>query len=178
VRDRFPLVLRFKKKADAPVTLTAVRPDGTVATARIGAAAGFGPVHDLTHYVVERRLGYRDAFLGLLAAGWRVEDFERDAAARLPDEAIWAEVMAGELSREAAMGQWLGQDEFNWAVGQALARAARGRRVPPAAPLPQQALDAMREEITALWAEWLALPTGETLELSFDPIPTRTRGDR
>ena len=34
-----------------------------------------GVLHDLIHYVVETTLGYREAFFGLLAAGWDIQDF-------------------------------------------------------------------------------------------------------
>jgi hypothetical protein len=50
------LRLRFKKKNDGQSVLTAVRPDGSSTSSNIGTAGGFGPVHDLTHLIVETTL--------------------------------------------------------------------------------------------------------------------------
>ena len=158
------LRIRLKKRAEAPVALTLVRRDGSVTLGRIGGAEGYGPVHDLGHYVVEQMLGIPDAFLGLTAAGWSLEAFERDAADRVPDAAVWAECWAGELSREVLAGQPLDAAEFNATVADAVSRT-RPHAPPP--PITAEQLEAMRMALEALWAEWKALPVGETMECAF-----------
>ncbi len=95
------LRLRFKKRADAGAVFTAVRDNGTSTSTDVGPAAGFGPVHDLTHYVVETSLGFRKGFLGLLAEGRNIEDFNRDSKHWLTPEAHVAEAIAGQLSQDA-----------------------------------------------------------------------------
>ncbi len=162
--DAPDLRIRMKKRADAPVSLSLVRRDGSVTVGRIGPTAGYGPVHDLGHYVVEQVLGMADAFLGLVAAGWSQENFERDAAARVPDAAVWAECWAGELSREVMAGQPLDAAAFNATVADAV-RRARPNAPPPA--LGEDQLEAMRRELERLWESWKALPVGETLECRF-----------
>jgi hypothetical protein len=63
------LRLRFKKKNDGQCVLTAVRVDGSSTSSNIGTVGGYGPVHDLTHLVVERTLGIRNGFLGCWRRG-------------------------------------------------------------------------------------------------------------
>jgi hypothetical protein len=161
------LTLRFKKVADAQSKLTLVRADGTFTSGRIGPAGGYGPVHDLAHFVVEQTLGIPDAFLGLTAAGWDLADFERPGApARLPPAALWAEFRAGELSREIVLNQPLDADTFNRVVRDGV---TRGGLHPPPPDVAAGTLDAMREAIEALWTRWALLPVGDTLVLPFEP---------
>src|SRR5215208_3049978 len=111
------LTLRFHRRADAAAQLVLVREDGTHTAGAIGPGDGYGPVHDMTHYVVERTLGLSEGFLGLVASGWAISDFEvRGTARRLPDDAVVAEVAAGELSRQEMMGQYSSAEDFVWAV--------------------------------------------------------------
>lgn len=164
-----PITLRFKKVADAASRLTGVRADGSFTTTRIGTATGFGPVHDLSHYVVESEFGFTNGFLGLLAQGWNVEDFDHEAAKQLPDEAFWAEIIAGELSRQAMMNQWQDAADFQWSVE--VVFEGTGRR--PAPPVTRKRLASMRAALEALRAQWDALPVNETLELRFPPDDSR-----
>jgi hypothetical protein len=97
------LTLHYKKKGDGSAAFTAVRCDGSSTTAQIGAAGGFGPVHDLAHYVVEKQFGIKKGFLGLLASGWSIEDFNTGIVDRMIREGVIkdagrAEVVAGLLS--------------------------------------------------------------------------------
>ena len=62
------LVIRIKKKSDGSAALTCTRADGTVTWQRQDGQLGtFFPLHDLTHYAVERVLDLPRAFYGLLA---------------------------------------------------------------------------------------------------------------
>ena len=103
------LTLRLKKKPDGAV-VTFVRPDGTATTSRLG-QGGFGAVHDLTHYAVESTLRLRHGFLGLVADGWNLADFEvKHANRRFPDEASSpTRSSAGRKSRsQISTGWWPG----------------------------------------------------------------------
>jgi hypothetical protein len=180
-----PLILRFKKKADADCVLTFVRADGSHSSQPIGAHSGFGPVHDLSHYVVESILGLSQGFLGLCAGGWTFEDFEvKGSTRRLPPEAIVAEVTAGELSRFEMMGETPSLEEFNWAVGEAACGRKGGNRMADAAagqaierwragvdlPVVTAAqFEDIRRALHWLWARWNETPVGGTLELTFQP---------
>ncbi len=60
---------------DGNVVLQCERDDGSATWQRQqGRHARFFPLHDLTHYAVETRLGFRQGFFGLIAAGWDIED--------------------------------------------------------------------------------------------------------
>jgi hypothetical protein len=144
--------------------MTAVRADGTYTSTTIGPAAGFGPVHDLAHYVVETSMGIRDGFLGMLATGRDIGDFDRDAGKWLSPEAVFAEAVAGELSRDAMTKIPLSTEDFNWTVRDVLACGSVDW-TPPEVSSDQ--LTAMRSWLAELRSSWNSLPAGETLELEF-----------
>jgi hypothetical protein len=160
------LTFRIKKRPDADAMLVLVREDGSSTAGPIGPAGGYGPVHDLAHYVVERTLGLSEAFLGLVASGWEIKDFEtKGTARRLPVEAVLAEIAAGELSRQAVMWQWSSASEYSWAVEATMRTSQPEYTVPP---IIEQAFEAMRLELLELRQRWNELAPGETLELAFD----------
>ncbi len=158
------LALRFKKSADGGVVVSFVRADGTSTTGRLG-QGGFGAVHDLAHYAVETTLGLRRAFLGLIAEGRDLADFEVKHANRdWPDEALLAECIVGQLTNGVFSGVEPAVEEFNWLVRSALAGA---RPEAEFAAIDEAAYRAMRVRLAELLARWQALPTGETLALEF-----------
>jgi len=156
------LRLRFKKKLDADTLFTAVRADGSFTSTTIGPARGFGPVHDLTHYVVETSLRLNHGFLGLLAEGRNIEDFERGAKHWLPEEALLAEAIAGQLSQDAMTRNPLNVEDFNWTIRDVL---TRGPVKATPRELSEDQLATMRARLADLRNQWDALPAGETLEL-------------
>src|SRR5688572_15979496 len=159
------LTFRIKKRPDASSVLVLVREDGSSTSGSIGPPNGYGPVHDLAHYVVERALGLSEGFLGLVASGWDISDFEQKGAAkRLPVEAILAEVAAGEMSRQALMWQWSSAEDYAWAVETTIRRSQPDYTLPAIA---HDAFEGMRAELLQLRQRWNELSPGETLELSF-----------
>ncbi|HET7459097.1 MAG TPA: hypothetical protein VFJ74_15720 [Gemmatimonadaceae bacterium] len=177
------LAFRLKQRPDAHAQLVLVRDDGSSTVGAVGPADGYGPVHDLAHYVAERALELSSGFLGLVASGWTIDDFEvRGTAQRLPDEAVLAEMVAGELSREEMTRQRSSAEEFKWGVAAWLAGARPGYAP---APIAADALDRMRAELAELRGRWRAVAPGETLELRFEsahrstcPRPERAANDR
>lgn len=151
------VTLELKKRNDGAAILTFVRDDGSRTSSPIGAADGFGPVHDLSHYAVESVLGIARGFIGLCGEGWNVGDFEKNAAATIPPEAAVAEVLAGEISRMAITEQWSSLDDFNWTI------AASGFTL--SAPH----YDEIHRSLTRLRAAWNAQAPGTTLSLRFEP---------
>src|SRR5919197_2091629 len=160
------LSFRMKKRADADAQLILVREDGSFTSGAIGPHTGYGPAHDLAHYVIESTLGLDEGFLGLVASGWEIRDFEvKGAVARLPPEALFAESAAGELSRQHLMGQPSTPADFNWTIRQTLERSgSRGYATPV---IDADTLERIRARLLDLHLQWLALPIGETLVLSF-----------
>jgi len=158
------LTLRYKKKGDGSAAFTAIRGDGSSTTAQLGAAGGFGPVHDMAHYVVEDQFRIRKGFLGLLANGWNIEDFTTGALDRMIREGVIkdagrAEVVAGLLSGDSFSPFPLSVDDFNWTV------QSQSEEIPS---LTADELATLRQRLTALRDQWDALHSGETLELSID----------
>jgi hypothetical protein len=159
------VTFRIKKRPDASAVLVLVRADGSSTSGSIGPPSGYGPVHDLSHYVVERRLGLSEGFLGLVASGWAIADFEKKGAARrLPLEAMLAEVAAGELSRQAMMWQWSSAEDYAWAVETTMRRSVPDYTLPA---IVHETFEGMRAELLELRQRWNQLAPGETLELAF-----------
>jgi hypothetical protein len=160
------LSLRFRNRADANAQLVLVREDGSFSTGDIGPPAGYGPAHDLAHYVVESTLGLTEGFLGLVASGWDIKDFEiKGAAALLPAEALFAESAAGQLSSEHMLGQPSSVDDFNWSMAATVARMNRPDFVLPS--FAEQQLASIRARLLELHTEWFGVAPGGTLELEF-----------
>ena len=143
------------------MTLVIVRPDGTRTWGKV---ARFFPVHDLTHYAVESVLGFKEAFFGLVAAGWNIDDFAASGvAARLPAEAVWAESIVGLLDLERGTGTEWSTAEFNTALAESLRRQGRaGFR-----PITDEELARTRALRNDLQARWEGLAPGEMLQASF-----------
>jgi hypothetical protein len=145
--------------------LVLVREDGSSTSGSIGPPGGYGPVHDLAHYVVERTLGLSEGFLGLVASGWAIRDFEvKGTAKRLPAEAILAEVAAGEMSRQSMMWQWSSAEDYAWAVETTVRQSLPDYALPT---ITHDTFDGMRTELLQLRQRWNDLAPGETLELTF-----------
>ncbi len=158
------MFIQIKKGRDGPATLACLRSDGTRTW---GKEHPFFPVHDITHCAVESVLGFDQAFFGLIASGWSIDDFEKPGASRkMPFQAIVAEHIVGVFDRERALPEPLTAAEFNETVVASL---------PPAEgaafqPLTEVQLSRVRELRRTLEATWYALPSGETLEI---PFPVR-----
>ena len=162
-----PIRCYLKKVAGGPAVLTVVRSNGMRTTARAGDAGSDGPVHDLAQFVVERFLGLNAGFLGLLGAGWKVREFDTPEAVRHSEtDAVLAECVARHLSREARSPERHDAEFFNAKIVWA-ARRLHPDIVPPA--LTDAQLDAMRRELAELRRQWMQLPVGGTLDLSFAP---------
>lgn len=159
------LSLRFRNRADANAQLVLTREDGSFTAGDIGPPMGYGPAHDLAHYVVESTLGLAEGFLGLVASGWDIADFEvKGMAAGLPSEALYAETAAGQLSSEHVLGQPSSADDFNWSMQAKLASSRPDFVVPS---IEGAALEGMRALLMELHCEWFAVPAGGMLQLEF-----------
>ena len=107
--------IEISKRADGSVVLKVRRQDGTEDWQKqSGPQAMFFPLHDLTHYAVESELGIHDAFYGLVASGWSIEDTTgKGKRGSLPLDAIFVENVVGTLDTErASCSRWTAA-EFN-----------------------------------------------------------------
>ena len=155
-----PLQLRFKKKNDGTAVITATRADGTSTYHTIGPASGYGPAHDFCHYAVETYFGIARGFFGLLVEGWNIEDFETGVRGPVPEQAAFAERLAGALSQNVAQIRRIGGHRFSAAdINLTVGEAA----------FTEEQLHELEERVMALVAAWRALPHGEAFELAFEP---------
>ena len=155
------------KQRDGSVVLRATRSDGSIVWQKQERArAAFFPLHDLTHYAVESVLRIGDAFFGLIAAGWSIEDTEgKGARGSLPLNALFVEAVVGALDTERASGARWTAVEFNHSMATHMARTGR------AAPLQltDEDLSRIRKRRAELFATWEALPAGQSLRMRFPP---------
>lgn len=163
------LTLRLKKRAGGGSAFTLMRADGSSTWQRQERHAAFFAHHDLEHLAVERALGLRHAFYGLVAAGWDFTDFLPPyPRGPLPDEALWAETIVGMLDVERAQegrAPVMSAADLN---AQIAVKFASDARVSPGLVSEAQ-LAEIRRQCDALFAQWQAVPPGESLELSFSP---------
>lgn len=158
--------IQLKKGRDGAPNLTCIRADGTRTWGKVHP---FFPLHDLTHYAVESVLGFDQAFFGLVASGWALDDFaDKAARARMPAEALWAENVVGLLDLERGAGRMTTAEELSTGLGEALAKQG----VAPFRAITEPELARMRALRSRLSAQWTALAPGETLEVSFPAAVT------
>ncbi len=153
-----PMTIQLRKGRDGPSTLSCVRSDGTRTWSKVHP---FFPVHDLTHCAVESVLGFTEAFFGLLASGWSLDDF--GPRIPLPREARLAESIVGVFDLERAQPRPFTAAQFNEMLGAAL----EGQRLEPFRPLTETELAQVRDLRARLAGAWAALEFGATLEIPF-----------
>jgi len=155
------MLIQLKKGRDGPATLACVRLDGTRTW---GKEHPFFPVHDLTHCAVESVLGFDQAFFGLIAKGWAIDDFAKPGASRrMPFQAIVAEHVVGVFDRERTLPAPLTVAEFNETVVASLPPAQRDAFK----QLSDGQVSQVRELRSRLEARWHALSVGATMEVEF-----------
>ena len=164
---RRSLRIEIKKTHDGRPSLACVRADASRTWARVHP---FLPTHDLAHYAVESVLGIDDAFFGLIAQGWAIDDFASPGAVRrLPAAAMYVERVVGYVERgmapdAAALASALALDGTTVAEPM----GAAGAEFPA---VTEEQLDAITALRAACIAKWQALPPGETLRLTFPATP-------
>jgi len=159
------LIVRITKRTDGGAVLKCVRADGTETWQKQeGTHAAFFPLHDLTHFAVESVLGIPNAFFGLIADGWSIDETTgKTPRGPLPPDAIFVENVVGTLDTERASGSWWTADEFN----ENTARFARQGGRPDPRLISDDELTRVRKRRAELFSRWSELPAGQTLELQF-----------
>jgi hypothetical protein len=152
------MLLQLKKEEDGKSSLTYIREDGSRTWMHV---TPYFAQHDLLHYALESVLGYTQAFMGLIASGKDLTDFERGAKHWLPLEAHWAEIIAGVL--QSQMVGSATPAEFAWSVK----AGCDGLGVPEPLNLSEDLRTKIMNLHAALLAEWLSVRVGGTLELEW-----------
>jgi hypothetical protein len=159
------LRIQLTKRADGGAVLKCIRADGSETWQKqTGQNAAFFPLHDLTHYAVESVLAIDDAFYGLIATGWSIDDTTgKGGRGALPAGALFVENVVGTLDTERASATRWTAEEFNAATAR---YAANGKRPAPRS-LTDEELALIRKRRAELFEQWRALPAGHTLDLEF-----------
>ena len=155
------MLLRITKNYDKPHIILYRRDDGSETWMY---AEDFFVRHDLSHYCLEKLLGYTTAFMGMLNNGMDVKDFEdRDKRKQmiLSREALYAENIANLFLMEIAQGNF---KNFNLIAKESF---ESWNREFPAPVLLENDITRIRESLRALLNSWKELPPGKTIELSF-----------
>jgi len=162
------LSIRIQKGRDGPDVLACTRGDGTRTWQRLQRGI---PVHDLTHYAVERVLGLRDGFFGLVGRGWDITAFaEAEKRAGLPPAAEWEEYVVSLLLTELSDGMQRDAREFDATLSTMLAGRARlARRA-----IADAELASIRELVRELVERWRGLEPGGAIDLALECEPVRS----
>ena len=155
------MLIEIVKYPDKLPVIRYTRDDGTVVWQSV---TPFFVLHDLAHYALEKVLGFRSAFLGLVNQGIHPKDFEeaeKRKAIILTAEAWNAENSVNLFLTEWSQGEW---DDFNL-----VAAAAYAQQNNPTTyrPLSSAEVSSIRQKIRELFQEWEQLPNHEKMILSF-----------
>lgn len=124
----------------------------------------FFVLHDLSHFALEKALGYTTAFMGMLNNGTSIQDFEdRDIRNKLTitKEALYAENMANLFLMETAQGNFTNLNEV---IKQAHDAVSKNY---PAPVLTEENIANIRTALRNLISSWRSLPAGKTLQLEY-----------
>jgi hypothetical protein len=157
------MIIRLAKgKRDKPPTLTCLRGDGTSTWQR---STHYFAHHDLIHYAVETTLGYREAFLGLVAAGKDLDAFGTQNAVKdvYTLQEGWAEALVGLLQLPAGEG---GAPLRDQELLDQLAKICTENGVPAPLIVAEQ-LGRIRARMRTLHETWDQLPEDGVMELTF-----------
>ncbi len=120
--------------------------------------------HDISHYCLEKHLGYTTAFMGMLNNGMDVKDFEDPAKRKqiiVTNEALYAENMANLFLMEIAQGNF---ENFNQVAKESF---ESWNKEFPAPVLSDDEINMIRQSLRTLLQSWNALIAGKTMELPF-----------
>jgi hypothetical protein len=120
--------------------------------------------HDLSHYAIEKTMGYKTAFNGMLNSGMDIKDFEnreKRMAMNVTAESFYAENLANLFLMEVVQGDF---EDFNAVQQQA---SGTSQQKFPVMALPAETINQVRSYLRQLLQQWNELPAGETMELIF-----------
>lgn len=150
------------KNTDKPHIILYKRNDGSKTWMN---ADGFFVLHDLSHYALEKTLGYSSAFMGMLNGGISIQDFEDREKRKtiiVSKEAAYAENMANLFLVENTQGNF---EDFNQISQQAFNTSWKNFPLPH---LSEGEINEVRASLKQLIKQWKELPAGETMILTFE----------
>lgn len=163
----FKMTIQFKKNNSKPSTLTCIRADGSRTWDKL--QVGFES-HDLAHFAIETELGFTNAFYGLLAKGYDIQDFALPIEQR-PKELISKNLPAESLQTEHIANLLLighyQKDISSDFINQLKGILKESDLAFPEILTPER-LKKINSHFEELILKWDALGEGETLELRFN----------
>jgi hypothetical protein len=154
--------LRITKKQGKPHTIAYERNNGSITWMP---ANDFFVLHDLSHFAIEKELGYTTAFMGMLNNGMDIKDFEdreKRKSITISREASYAENMANLFLTEKMQGNF---SDFNAVLASAFVNMAADTELPL---LKETEIENVRNAFANLVQKWNKLAVGETLALNID----------
>ena len=154
--------ITFIKQKDKKNTISCKRKDGS---ATWMASDLFYVQHDLMHFAVETKLGYKTAFYGMLAGGIDITDFELPKAQRnfeYTEQAWHAESIVNLLFIQLKQGE---NSDFQTALNAAYIMNAYPFSAPVVSAIAATEIKNLFQE---LWLQWNELAYGEALHLLFE----------
>jgi len=127
-------------------------------------ADDFFVMHDLSHFAIEKTLGYTEAFMGMLNRGMDIKEFEnreRRLQLTIAPEAVFAENMANLFLMEIAQGNL---QDFNQTLVQSFKSMGKELEAPE---LSNHEIQSIRDYLHKLIDKWKNLEMGKTMLLSY-----------
>lgn len=151
--------LQITKKSSQKHIILYSRDDGSETWMH---ADDFFVLHDLSHYAIEKTLGYKTAFMGMLNNGMEINDFENREKRKqiaITQEAVYAENMANLFLMETSQGNF---EDFNKILEDSFKPMDRNLSAPV---LTEMEIFAIRKYLRQLLAAWKELPSGGKIYL-------------
>jgi len=163
------MIIQFKKYRDKQSTLTCIRSDGTRTWDKL--QVDF-ELHDLAHFAIETELGFTNAFYGLLAKGYNIQDFLLPVEQR--PQALISKNLPVESLQTEHIANLLLIDHFQKNIGSDFIDQLKGMLKEDGLAFPeiltQERLEKINNSFEELISKWNALEEEGMLELTFNPI--------
>lgn len=161
------LTIRLSRPRSGRTVLSVTRADGSMTWAKLHPGT---ELHDLAHYAIESELELKDAFYGILAAGYAIEDFEARPEERpdslhpvnLPRTSLQVEHLVNLLLTELQSGApW---PDFIPRFQDILQQS----ELPDMPLLTEEKLQRIREQLNILRGRWNAVAVGGAMEVGLE----------
>lgn len=158
------LSIRIKKERNSPSVMTVKRSDGTKTYAKL--EANF-EIHDIAHYIVEKQMGFKNAFYGLLSQGYQINEFQLPKEERpkvlwpqnMPQEALITEHLVNLLTIDFM------QPETKMDILKTLETILKDKELSFPESLDNEKIASMQKGLSDLMVRWNELNSRQELKL-------------
>jgi len=158
------LNIKLSKYEHKPTVLSCTRKDGSVTWTSVRPGL---ELHDLAHFALEKTLKWDNAFFGLLADGYDINDFERPRDQRpialLPKNLPQTSLIAEHIVNLLQAGFGSNNYDFFETVQSVL--QDKGLPLPP--EFNRELAVQIQLQLAELWSRWQQVPVTGSLELVF-----------